>query len=234
MQPTTVELPKCQSCNRPMRPFNTHRADYPDTVSRANINECGSCQRARKNGAPRITRFKLTPGTACNGCKRPLRPAGTSIGKYPDTVPHQGRGLCSGCYANNKIGRPPVNSNRPAPRPRFQTGTPCLGCRTPLRPRGTPRKAHPDTIAHHAAGLCHACYRVAAEGQLPAFTRKEQAEARRRETVARLAPAPQGLTGQDLTNRQGLDNLIERRRRRGIPAVGLDLKTWIKRNGVSA
>lgn len=161
----------------------------------------------------------------CEGCDRLMRPYGTRKEDHPGTVNQGTRKFCASCRQAQREGR------ASATRQNITTGTPCLGCRHPLRPKGTKLSAHPGTVAHQAGGCCAPCYKDTAAGiGHQKFT--ERAAANR--AAARMADPPANLSGKDLTNRNNLDRYFAGRRGRQIPPEGIPLDVWRRRAMVTS
>lgn len=138
----------------------------------------------------------------CRHCNRPLRPYKTPATDYPGTVFKANATECGSCRNARSRGTGPVARFKLLP------GTPCLGCRKPLRTRRSTLPSHPGTRAHRAGGYCTTCWREATT------TNPEP-------RITAIAPAPQDLDPHHAHIRRGVDKLIAARRARGIPPQGI-------------
>lgn len=137
-------------------------------------------------------------------------------------VSHGGGGDCTACRSRKKNAR----ENPRAAQEALATGTPCAHCKRPLRAVTVPKEMAPDTIAHRAGGMCGKCWREhgTPEERDPdalaksAVTAGQQAHLRRR---CGLPRRPKDLTPEELALRMAVEELVEERRRRGIPREGL-------------
>lgn len=217
----------CTDCGRPMRSSKTTELQYPGTISHHTGGKCGRCHQRKQAGPKNKKISNITPYQPCNTCDRPLRPQRSTTTDYPGTVQHSSKGTCAVCA--NRI----RNANKPRkPRkPRGNTiavGQPCNTCGKPMRPRRMSKAEAPNTIIHWAAGHCDTCHKT---GKAPTTgnpdkqtiaakkaTPKEREHYRKRQ---QLPPRPDGLTPDELHTRRQIEELIESRRRRGIPPEGL-------------
>lgn len=173
-----------------------------------------------------MSSLHVTPGTACKDCNRPMRPNGkhNTTTTHPGTVKHSALGYCEACRSRQ------LRANKPRTTPKnlhIKTGTPCKGCKRPLRSRNTKKADAPHTQVHRASGYCDTCHRnlaVPPHKDPDKLAKKAAASTthlnRYRKTQA-LPPRPKGLTLDELRLRTSIEVLIAERRRRGIPPEGL-------------
>jgi hypothetical protein len=93
----------CASCCRPLRSSRTPPDEAPGTVIDHGRGRCRRCHPGRgRAGATATPRLRSATPTHCRDCERPLRPGGTRVVDHPNTVAHEGRGLCVTCTRKAK------------------------------------------------------------------------------------------------------------------------------------
>ena len=83
------------------------------------------------------------PRRHCSSCTAALRPKGSLVADYPNTVIHAGLGLCQPCRIRQQQAE-----NMPT----------CALCDIQMRPKWMPKDDWPGTNAHLAKGVCMLCY----------------------------------------------------------------------------
>lgn len=164
----------------------------------------------------------VVPGAPCATCSRPLRPAGKRPADYPGMFSHGGGGDCTACYSRKRNAR----VKPPEPVETLATGTPCTQCQRPLRSTSVPKVDAPDTIAHRAGGMCGKCWKEHGKPEVrdpDALVKASNSQGQIRHLRRRcgLPKRPKDLTPEELALRMAVEELVEERRRRGIPREGL-------------
>jgi len=97
----------CFQCSVTIRPRDTPLADAPGTVSYGAQGLCKTCylkkrNEARSKGIGGRPRRNDVPKTAdgCRSCGLAMRPRGTKLADYPNTVPLSSKGMCHTCYTS--------------------------------------------------------------------------------------------------------------------------------------
>lgn len=122
---------------------------------------------------------RITHGTPCKHCERPMRHRNTPYTSAPDTVIHSSKGECVSCAKAIRAGREPLKPATPgetrarqAGRHRkVEIGTPCKHCKRPMRPKTVPPQDAPGTIIHGAKGACQTCWKAVHDGRDPLASR---------------------------------------------------------------
>lgn len=145
---------ECARCHRPLRPRNAKAVDHPGTVEHRSGGICASCA-ARPDGTPsgqpRPVKAKPAPKVRlglgkCSSCERQLRPGGTTLEQYPDTVGHNGGGTCVSCARRG--GKPPTIAAPPQK---------CRDCGEPMYGGSLGPKTE-GARRHWGRGYCRECH----------------------------------------------------------------------------
>lgn len=217
----------CKYCKRPMRHKRLPYAQAPKTVAHAGDGACQTCKIALREGRdPLKGRMVPKERKNCSDCGKPMRPAGTKLAAFPDTVCHAARGLCSGC--NDRARRRAAGIKPKDRKNTVKTGDPCRGCGQPLRPKGVSAQDAPGTMVARRAGFCEPC--VLDGSKLDHAPGDQAVRTALKSTPTQLElfrkrhalpPRPEGLTPEEMKVRLAIEDLIRERRRRGVPPEGI-------------
>lgn len=90
----------CRGCSKAMRSSRQNRSQHPNTVRHFGHGLCENCHK-RASGAYTGPRRSKCPDH-CRHCGKNLRPAHADKRDHPNTVLHNGRGLCGPCHRKER------------------------------------------------------------------------------------------------------------------------------------
>lgn len=166
----------------------------------------------------------------CGTCERPLRPYKAQPAHWPGTVSRANATECTTCYAHRHTGSKP---RKPAVITQTENLIPmdqlpiCIDCKQTMRPHKTTIARYPGTVAYNGI-RCGTCQkRASREAQAKERTAKKSKEqAERAEKLRLKAKAEAEATQVDREQRlvRELDSFLAARRKRGVPAEGIQLE----------